>query len=148
MFFIQLNNTNRVLKTSRKEVLNMYEFSRRAFLRLLGKITAALGMLFSLGAGCAKEEPEVKPEVIEEDRREGGNFGNVTIEEINLGTGNMKGALSLYFRYPSLSLLLIFISSTKAIQIMTKDVINQGKLAPGFLPPRGTGESPAISITP
>jgi para-nitrobenzyl esterase len=38
----------------------MYEFSRRAFLKGLGKATAALGMGFSLGAGCAKEETEVK----------------------------------------------------------------------------------------
>ena len=38
----------------------MYKFSRRAFLKGLGKITAALGLGFSLGAGCAKEEPEVK----------------------------------------------------------------------------------------
>ena len=34
----------------------MYEFSRRAFFKFLGKITAALGMVFSLGIGCAKEE--------------------------------------------------------------------------------------------
>ena len=42
----------------------MYEYSRRAFFKGLGKITAALGMGFSLGAGCAKaEEPEAeKPE--------------------------------------------------------------------------------------
>jgi len=39
----------------------MYEFSRRAFLKGLGKVTAAVGMGFSLGAGCAKEESEVKP---------------------------------------------------------------------------------------
>jgi multimeric flavodoxin WrbA len=38
----------------------MYEFTRRAFLGFLGKITAALGVLFSLGAGCAKEESEVE----------------------------------------------------------------------------------------
>ena len=38
----------------------MYEFSRRAFLKALGKVTASLGMLFSLGAGCAKEENEVE----------------------------------------------------------------------------------------
>jgi hypothetical protein len=40
----------------------MYEFSRRTFLKFLGKITAALGMVLSLGAGCAKEETEVQPE--------------------------------------------------------------------------------------
>jgi multimeric flavodoxin WrbA len=40
----------------------MYEFSRRAFLKFLGKITAALGMVFSLGPGCAKEEGKEEPE--------------------------------------------------------------------------------------
>ena len=39
----------------------MYEFSRRTFLGFLGKITAALGMFFSLGAGCAKEEAKEEP---------------------------------------------------------------------------------------
>jgi len=38
----------------------MYGFSRRAFLKGLGKVTAALGIGLSLGAGCAKEEPEVE----------------------------------------------------------------------------------------
>jgi para-nitrobenzyl esterase len=45
----------------------MYEFNRRAFLKDLGKVTAALGMGFSLSAGCAKEEPEVKTVETAED---------------------------------------------------------------------------------
>jgi hypothetical protein len=40
----------------------MYEFSRRAFIKFLGKITAALGMVFSLGTGCAKEEGKKDPD--------------------------------------------------------------------------------------
>ena len=38
----------------------MYDFSRRTFLKLLGKVTAALGMVFSLGTGdlYAKEKSE------------------------------------------------------------------------------------------
>ena len=39
----------------------MYEFSRRAFLKFFGKITAALGIVFSFGAGCAKEEGKEEP---------------------------------------------------------------------------------------
>ena len=46
----------------------MYEFSRRAFLKGLGKVTAALGMGFSLGAGCAKEETAMQVEA-EPERR-------------------------------------------------------------------------------
>ena len=40
----------------------MDEFSRRSFLKGLGKAAAALGVGLSLGAGCAKEEHEMKPE--------------------------------------------------------------------------------------
>ncbi len=40
----------------------MFEFSRRAFLKGLGKVTAAFGMGISLGAGCAKEESAMNPD--------------------------------------------------------------------------------------
>ena len=47
----------------------MYELGRRAFLKFLGKITAALGMVFSLGAGCAKEEgPTIEMEEPQPER--------------------------------------------------------------------------------
>ena len=46
----------------------MYEFSRRAFLKGLGKVTAGLGVGLSLGAGCAKEESDMKVEK-KDDRR-------------------------------------------------------------------------------
>ena len=47
----------------------MYEFSRRTFLKFLGKITAALGMVFTLGAGCAKDEgPSIEMEEPQPER--------------------------------------------------------------------------------
>ena len=48
----------------------MYEFSRRAFLKGVGKVTAALGIGLSLGSGCAKEEPEVETEAVMQEAGE------------------------------------------------------------------------------
>ena len=74
--------------------------------------------------------------------------GVVASEAKNLGIGNMKGAFSLYFRYVSLSLLLMLISSPRAMQITIIVETNHGRLAPGFDPPQLMPACDAMSITP
>jgi len=75
-------------------------------------------------------------------------IGAVTSEAMNFGMGNMNGALSLYFRYVSLSLLLILVSSANAMQTTMSVEINHGKLAPGFEPPQLIPARDACNMTP
>ena len=89
----------------------MYEFSRRTFLKFLGKITAALGMGLSLGAaGCAKEEVEMEGAPVRgreiltlEERYERAKAASKGPKKIiGLSCGSEKGANETFIRAAAL----------------------------------------------